>query len=176
MDRIAKFYKVSYSQFKKDFIDAFGIDDADADVYDESIRKTYDSIQLPERSTKNSAGYDFHSPFKFTLDEGESIKIPTGIRCEINENWVLMEFPRSGLGFKFGMSLANTVGIIDADYFNADNEGHIFIKLVNDSPFAKQIKFDVGDAFCQGIFVPYGVTIDDDVETERTGGLGSTGR
>ena len=176
--RVAKFHKVSYEQFKKDFLDIVGItDEADKEAYDEKIREMYDSIKLPKRATKHSAGYDFFMPLPtFHLRDGGSIKIPTGIRCEMNENWVLMEFPRSGIGFKFGAHLANTVGIIDSDYFHADNEGHIFVKMVNDSSIAKDILFESGNAFCQGIFVPYGVTIDDDVETERTGGLGSTGR
>lgn len=180
MNRIAKFSKVSYEQFKNDFFDSVGIkDEADRKVYEDEgkVREMYDAIKLPKRATKHSAGYDFYMPLHtFHLRADESIKIPTGIRCEMNENWVLMEFPRSGIGFKFGAHLANTVGIIDSDYFHADNEGHIFVKIVNDSSIAKDILFETGDAFCQGIFVPYGVTIDDDVETERTGGLGSTGR
>ena len=181
MNRIAKFSKVSYEQFKKDFMKLFDIDEKDGSVYDKEIKMSYDSIMLPKRATSGSAGYDFFSPFGFDLYPGESIVIPTGIRCEMNSNWVLMEFPRSGLGFKYGLSMANTIPVIDSDYFHSDNEGHILVKLVNDSCIAHDlghndgaVEFDVGKAFCQGIFLQYGVTIDDDVETVRNGGFGST--
>ena len=70
---------------------------------------------------------------------GESIKVPTGIRAEMEEGWVLKCYPRSGLGFKFRLQLNNTVGIIDSDYFYSDNEGHIFAKLTNDSKEGKTV-------------------------------------
>ena len=88
----------------------------------------YEGIKLPVRATSGSAGYDFFAPFDFILAPSQTIKIPTGIRCEIDEGWVLKIYPRSGLGFKFRLQLNNTVGIIDSDYFYSDNEGHIFIK------------------------------------------------
>lgn len=178
MERVAKFEKVSFEQFKKDWIDTFDAVEeiGTAEFIDEHIRMIYDGIELPTRSTSGSAGYDFKMPISFTLEAGESKKIPTGIRCQMREGWVLMEFPRSGLGFKFGLSVANTVGIIDEDYYYSDNEGHIFVKLVNQSVLAQDIRFDAGNAFCQGIFVPFGVTNDDDVTTVRNGGMGSTGR
>ena len=77
----------------------------------------YESIQLPRRATRGSAGYDFFSPVEFSLKPGETIKIPTGIRVEMEEDWVLQCYPRSGLGFKYRLQLNNTVGIIDSDYF-----------------------------------------------------------
>lgn len=90
------------------------------------------NLKLPTRATKASAGYDFFAPFGFTIKCGESIVIPTGVRCKFeNENFALKIFPKSGLGFKYGVGLANTVGIVDADYYNSDNEGHIMIKLTN---------------------------------------------
>ena len=85
-----------------------------------------------------------------------------------------MGFPRSGLGFKYGLSMANTVSIIDGDYFDSDNEGNIFVKLTNNSCLAKEIRINKGDAFCQGIFLPFGITIDDNTTAVRNGGLGST--
>lgn len=178
MNRIAKFEKVSYEQFKKDWVDAFPIKygDWEDDMIDNMIHNIYNSIQLPKRSTKGSAGYDFHSPDSFVIPSHGTIKIPTGIRCKIDNGWVLQCYPRSSYGFKYGVHLANTVGIIDEDYYNANNEGHIFIKLVNDSTLAKPIEIRANDSFCQGIFVPYGVTEDDDVTDIRTGGIGSTGR
>ena len=111
-------------------------------------------------------------PFTFTAAPGETVKIPTGVRVKIDEGWVLGIYPRSSLGFKYRLTLNNTVGIIDSDYYGAENEGHIFIKMTNcgDIP----LKVEAGGAFAQGIFTPYGITYDDDAATLRTGGLGST--
>ena len=89
---------------------------------------------------------------------------------------MLQIFPRSGLGFKFRLQLDNTVGIIDSDYYGSDNEGHIFIKITNDSRNDKTVVLKEGDAFAQGIFVPYGVTFDDETTAIRNGGMGSTSR
>ena len=176
MYRIAKFEKVSYEQFKKDWLDTFGFKYSDDDDYADSvIRKIYDSIKLPRRATSGSAGYDFFSPANIVVADGVAVKIPTGIRCHMENGWVLQAYPRSGHGFKTGVHLANTVGIIDEDYFGSSNEGHIFIKLVNDGFASKHMMIDAGDAFCQGIFVPYGITVDDDVSEIRDGGFGSTG-
>ena len=88
--------------------------------------------------------------------------------------WVLKCYPRSGLGFKFRLQLNNTVGIIDSDYYDSDNEGHIFAKLTNDSNEGKTVEVRTGDGFMQGIFVEYGITLDDDVTDVRNGGFGST--
>ena len=162
MKAIAKFEKVSREQFNKDFLKNVTYK-CDYDVYE--------NVKLPVRSSTGSAGYDFVSPIGFSLGHGESIIIPTGIRCKINEGWVLNIYPRSGLGFKTHVRLANTVGIIDSDYYNADNQGHIMVKLVAEKP----VHLDIGDRFCQGVFTPYGITEDDECETERTGGFGSTG-
>lgn len=118
MQRIAKFHKVSFEQFSKDWIDTFGDSD--------NIKEIYDNIKLPKRATTGSAGYDFFAPIKIELAPNQTVKIPTGIRVEIDENWVLKCYPRSGLGFKFRLQLNNTVGIIDSDYFHSSNEGHIF--------------------------------------------------
>ncbi len=150
-NRIAKFYKVSKEQFNRD---------------------CYDNITIPQRATKGSAGYDFYAPYDFILEPNEEIIIDTGIRAKIDENWVLIILPRSGSGFKFGVRLANTAGVIDSDYFNADNEGHIKIKLVGGT---KTFSVKAGDAFAQGIFLPYGITEDDECDAERHGGFGSTG-
>lgn len=130
---------------------------------------------MPERATVGSAGYDFYSPLDFVLEPGQTIKIPTGIRAKIEDGWVLMIFPRSGLGFKFRIQLNNTVGIIDSDYYGSDNEGHIFIKITNDSNEGKTLSLKKGDGFAQGVFLPYGVTSDDEAAALRNGGFGSTG-
>ena len=167
MDRIAKFEKVSKKQFVTDWLDTFG-------GAEETAEQKYDLIKLPKRATKGSAGYDFCSPSGFTLKPGESIKIPTGIRASMREDYVLAVFPRSGLGFKFRLQLNNTVGIIDSDYYHSDNEGHIFIKLTNDSKEGRVLELEAGDGFAQGIFFPFGITEDDDVTQVRNGGFGST--
>ena len=133
MYKIAKFEKVSFEQFKKDYIDCFNEED------EVKIKEIYDLIKLPKRATKGSAGYDFYSPITFTLKPCEIIKIPTGIRVKIEDGWFLANFPRSSLGFKYRLQLNNTVGIIDADYYNALNEGHIMSKLTNDSKENKSI-------------------------------------
>lgn len=179
MHRIAKFEKVSYDQFKKDWLDTFdryAYENLSEEETDSAIRNIYDAIKLPKRATAKSAGYDFFSPINFILEVNETIKIPTGIRCWIDDGWYLKGHPRSGYGFKYGVKLANTTGIIDGDYYDAKNEGHIFFKLVNDSVLAKRIELNTGDAFCQGIFSEYGVTLDDDVTEVRVGGFGSTNK
>lgn len=164
MKRIAKFEKVSEKQFSEGFFDSFN----------KTFSTEYEEIKLPIRATKGSAGYDFFSPVDFTLAPGETIKIPTGIRVRIDEGWVLKIYPRSGLGFKYRLQLNNTVGIIDSDYYNSDNEGHIFIKITNDSKDGKTVTVKKGEGFAQGIFLEYGITEDDDVSEIRNGGFGST--
>jgi len=168
MRRIAKFHKVSFEQFAEGWIDTFG------ETSQEKLKTIYDSVQLPKRATSGSAGYDFYSPVDFMIAPGETVKIPTGIRVEMEEDWVLKLYPRSGLGFKFRLQLNNTVGIIDSDYFYSDNEGHIFAKVTNDSNENKTLELGAGKGFMQGIFVEYGITVDDDVQTIRNGGFGST--
>ena len=163
----AKFSKVSYQQFEEAMLDDF-------DFSKEEIKAIYEDLKLPKRATKGSAGYDFYTPIHILLKPGETLKVPTGIRCEMNSRWVLMIYPRSGLGFKFRLQLNNTVGVIDSDYFYSDNEGHIFIKITNDSNEDKTIDVAPGQGFSQGIFMQYGLVEDDDVTEERNGGFGST--
>ena len=143
-------------------------------IIEEEIVKIYDNIKLPKRATIGSAGYDFYAPLTFTLKPNETILIPTGIKVEITPGWFLGLFPRSGLGFKYRLQLNNTVGIIDSDYYFAENEGHIMIKLTNDSNENKTLGIIVGQGFAQGIFIPYGIVVDDDTNTIRVGGMGST--
>lgn len=160
MNKIAKFEFVSQEEFNKEVQDY----------------KIYEGLKLPARATVGSAGYDFFAPFDIFLEPGQTIKIPTGIRCKMAKNYVLMIFPRSSLGFKYRMQLNNTVGIIDSDYFDSDNEGHIFIKITNDTNENKSIEIKKGMGFAQGIFLPFGVTIDDDTTKQRNGGFGSTNK
>ena len=168
MKKIAKFEKVSLKQFKKDFLDSF------SSYSENEVEKIYEDLLIPKGATKGSAGYDFYSPIDFSLAPGETIKIPTGIRVRINDGWVLALYPRSGLGFKFRLQLNNTVGIIDSDYYNSDNEGHMFVKLTNDSNENKIVELKAGQGMVQGIFFEFGITEDDDANEERNGGFGST--
>ena len=170
MKRIAKFHKVSEARFLEDWKENF------PEASDEEIREIYREIALPKRATAGSAGYDFYSPVDFSIAPGESIKIPTGIRVEMDQEWVLKCYPRSGLGFKYRLQLNNTVGIIDSDYFYSDNEGHMFAKLTNDGREGKTVELAKGTGFMQGIFIEYGITVDDDVTEKRNGGFGSTTR
>ena len=141
---------------------------------EEQIKEMYEALKLPKRATKGSAGYDFYAPFSFSLPPAATIKIPTGIRAKMDEGWVLKVYPRSGLGFKYRLQMNNTVGIIDSDYYYSDNEGHIFIKMTNDSNEGKTVEVSQGSGFAQGIFLEYGITVDDDTEGIRNGGFGST--
>ena len=163
MKRIAKFEKVSLTQFK-------------AGCTREDAEKVYEGIKLPKRATAGSAGYDFYAPFDIELKPGETANIPTGIRVLIEDGWVLKIYPRSGLGFKYRLQLNNTVGIIDSDYYGSDNEGHIQVKLTNDSREGKTVEVESGTGFSQGIFVEYGITVDDEADEVRNGGFGSTTR
>ena len=137
-------------------------------------QEIYDGLMLPRRATAGSAGYDFFAPAPFTLGPGESIKIPTGIRVRMEQGWVLSCYPRSGLGFRYRLQLNNTVGIIDSDYYDSDNEGHIFCKLTNDTREGKTLRLAAGEGYMQGIFLPFGITQDDEATQKRNGGFGST--
>ena len=130
----------------------------------------------PRRGTKHSAGYDFISPVEIAIPAHKMAKIPTGVKAAMNEDEILSIYPRSSIGFKTGIRLANTVGIVDSDYYNnSDNEGHIFIKFYN--PTDEDYLIHIGDKIAQGIFTKY-LIVDDEEEilTERVGGLGSTGK
>lgn len=185
MTQVATFEKVSKEQFYCDVIEEFG-----SQFSKEEINQIYDDIKLPKRSTSKSAGYDFYSPFDFTLSPTEVIKIPSGIRVKIDSGWFLCCVPRSGLGFKYFETLANTMGVIDGDFYDSDNEGHIMIKLVNRFPTERTefyplspevlkkrtMEIKRGKAIVQGIFIPFGITYNDVADGVRNGGLGSTDR
>lgn len=176
MQKIARFEKVSFEEYSKAMTDYLINEEGFVSqrLIAELVNETYEQIQLPKRATTGSAGYDFRLPLSITLGKNATQTIPTGIRCKMEDGWVLQLYPRSGHGFKYGIQLANTVGIIDSDYYNSDNEGHIFVKLVNDSVLARNVTIKAGEAFCQGVFVPFGITYDDDVNAQRNGGMGST--
>lgn len=153
------FEKISFEQFKKDVKN-------DIKLYEEYI--------LPKRATKCSAGYDFYALFDFEIKPNEILKIPTGIKVNMNYNEVLFVLVRSSQGFKYNVRLVNQVGVIDKDYYNNEtNEGHIWIKLHNQGSIDYSVK--KGEAICQGIFTNFlTVNNESEINEERTGGFGST--
>jgi len=157
---LIQFYKVDYDKYCE----------AATDLLCPAM--VYNDIKLPQRATLASAGYDFYAPSSFDLEPGESIVVKTGVGILLDDDKYLMIAPRSGLGFKYFVYLANTIGIIDADYAGALNGGHIMIKLFNCGK--ERVHINKGDAFAQGIINQYFRTDDDVTTATRTGGFGST--
>ena len=155
-----KFEKISFEQFKKDVKDD---------------KELYESYSLPKRSTKNSAGYDFEALYDYTLKPGEIMKIPTGFRVIMESDDVLFLIDRSSMGFKYNVRMCTQVGVIDADYYHSDNEGHMWIRIQNEGD--KDYIVKKGDSMIQGIFMKY-LKTDDDIESEETrnGAFGSTNK
>lgn len=171
---VARFEKVSFEEFKTACINNARL------LYggDKYLRLVYDNIKLPKRSTKRSSGYDFFYPgtVPLNISKGKSITIPTGIRCVfLEDGYDLSIYPRSGMGFKYRVHLDNTVGIIDNDYFEADNEGHIMVKLSCDPRNSEGVTIKPGDKFVQGIIREFFLAEEDEVTEDRKGGMGSTG-
>lgn len=155
MDRY--FEKISYEQFAKDI---------------SSDRELYDSYKLPSRATNKSCGYDFYAINDVTIKPGQIVKIPTGYKAKFLSDEMLFLIIRSSIGFKYNVRMCNQVGVIDADYYNnEDNEGHMFVSLQNEGD--KDFCIEKGQAYCQGIFVKY-LTCGDKVSKVRTSGIGST--
>ena len=159
-----RFEKISFMQFVCDMKQTTCKLDELNDLYENAV--------MPRRATKKSAGYDIFAIADIHLEPGETIKAPTGMRVILDEDKFLMMVPRSGLGFKFKLQFDNTVGIIDADYSDSDNEGHFWVKMTNEG--TKPIDIARGQAMAQGIIVQYFKTEDDDAEGIRNGGFGST--
>lgn len=146
-----------------------------SEVSEEQLKSWYDNIILPKQGSKYSAGMDFFAPYSMKIPAETAIIVPTGIRWVTDvhsKDKVLMLAPRSGLGFKYGVRLSNTLGIIDADYCDAENTGHIMIKLYN--PSSETISIMRGKAFAQGIITQYFICQDAECDDDRTGGFGST--
>lgn len=163
-----KFEKVTFTQFAKDLREV-------GDYSGEEVCSIYDSVKLPKRSTSGSAGYDFSTPIDFSIPAGGSVKIPSCIRSVgMPENVVLKIYVRSSVGIKRKVVISNGTGIIDSDYSDAKNEGHIWLAFTNNSD--KEQKFEKGDCVAQGIFINYLTTEDDDSNGKRVGGIGSTGK
>ena len=155
------FEKINFERFKKDIVD---------DI------KLYDEYPLPKRSTKASAGYDFCALANFTINPGETKKIPTGVKANMESDEVLFLIIRSSMGFKYNIRLCNHVGVIDKDYYNnPDNEGHMWLCLKNEGEKPYEIK--KFDKICQGIFIKYQVVDDEEeIKNIRCGGIGSTSK
>ena len=166
IEEVARFEKVSFEQYCSDSY----LTGAKYKIFESK----YNNIRLPIRATKGSAGYDFFLVDDLHLQAGETIKICTGIRCEMKKGWMLFLCPKGGLGFKFRLQLDNTVGIVDQDYYHSDNEGHIMIKITNDGRKGQVLKLSAGSPIVQGIFIPFGVVYGDNVQLKRNGGFGST--
>jgi dUTP pyrophosphatase len=156
-----KFEKISYEEFKK----SLGDDKA-----------LYDSITLPKRSSKFSAGYDVKSIEHGIIKSGKSMAFKTGLKVAMNEDEVMYIYSRSSFGYKYDVCLTNCVGVIDSDYYNnPDNEGHFQVKLTNHGD--KDFEINIGDRIGQCVFMKYLVVDDEEEITEkRKGGLGSTGK
>lgn len=134
------------------------------------FRRFYQCVEteLPRRATKHSAGYDFCAAMPVEIKPGEKRVIPTNTAVEMDEDDVLLLFPRSSYGIKFGLEFANSVGVIDADY---RDEILVCYRNTGDEPFF----IKRGDRIAQGVFVKFFKTDDDSASGERHGGVGSTG-
>ena len=155
-----KFEKISFNQFKKDICDD---------------KELYESYLLPVRGTKKSAGYDIRSLSEGVIHPGESFVCKTGLKVSMNEDEVFYLYTRSSMGYKYNVTLANSVGVIDADFYNEDNEGHFSVKLINHGD--KDFEVKIGDRIAQGVFMKYLVVDDEEeIKSVRKGGLGSTNK
>ena len=135
----------------------------------------YEYVNLPQRKTKQSAGYDIESAVNVVINPGETKLIPTGIKVYMDENEWLGIYIRSSLAIKYGLILENSVAVIDSDYYNnPDNEGHIMLPIRNVSGMPYTVK--KGDRIAQGIFHRYYKVDNDSADGDRTGGIGSTGK
>lgn len=170
-----RFEKVSLEQFMDDYLKCMKNSYDDYELSESEcnhIINMWENIKLPERATVDSAGYDFFIPYTQYFQQGKDVLLPTGIRWITDDNSnVLLCVPRSGLGFKYGLRLKNSIGVIDSAYWKSDNEGHIMAKIQVDDSFI----LEKGKAFMQGIILKYLTVSDDDAKGVRNGGFGSTG-
>ncbi len=132
-------------------------------------------IKIPKRATEGSAGYDLASIIDVTIKPQEIKLIPTGLKARMPKNEALFVFPRSSLAIKKGLMMSNSVGVIDADYYNnPDNEGHIMVPIINIRN--EDVTILKGERIAQGIFLTYQKTTEDETDQiVRLGGFGSSG-
>jgi len=161
LNKIRGFEKISFEQWDKDNV-----------VVPES-KECWGEIKLPKRATENAAGYDIFTPIDFVLKPNWEIKIPLGIKIYMQANEFFMIAPRSGSGFKYYARLANTLGVIDSDFYNNEKtEGHCWAKIRNEGNSEMIVK--AGDGILQGIFLPALLADGDSLGNgnKRKGGLG----
>lgn len=133
------------------------------------------NINLPKRKTEGSAGYDIESAVDIDIPPKRMKAVATGLKVKLNSNEFLAIFIRSSMAIKHGIILVNGTGIIDADYYNnEENEGHFLCVLYNMGDKVFHIK--KGDRIAQGIFMSYRQVRNDKTNDKRTGGIGSTGK
>lgn len=144
-------------------------------ISDEFRKHPNIEIKLPKRGSSKSAGYDICTPVDIIIPpNGISDAIQTDIKAYMLDDEYLEIVPRSSIGFKKGLMLINTCGIIDSDYYNnPDNDGNIGFKFKNLTDETVEIK--AGERILQGIFKKYLIIDNDDCDVIRTGGTGSTG-
>lgn len=147
------FEKISFDQFKKDVAEDINL---------------YNAYELPQRDSNSTAGYDIYLLQDLIIEPNEIKKIPTGIKSFFEKDEVLFIIVRSSTGFKYNIRLCNQVGVIDADYYNnQNNEGHIWLKIQNEGK--EKVIIPQGEAIVQGIFLKYLTTQSDkDKNIERT--------
>lgn len=167
------FEKVNYKAFEHDMMQYKPM------VFlDGTAREAYDKIELPERKTKYSCGYDVRTPVTIRIAPGCSVVVPTGIKVVMSEDemetWCLKLYARSGIGIKDKVVITNSVGLIDGDFQFSDNDGDMLIALTNMSGETK--RYDAGTRICQAVFEIYGKTSNDKASGKRSGGVGSTGQ
>ncbi len=136
-------------------------------------------INLPVRKTKFSAGYDVEAAEDTIIPSfkrgNKPTLIKTGIKAYMADDEVLILANRSSNPGKKGLILANSIGVIDKDYYgNPDNDGHIMFAFYNIKD--EDIEIKKGDCIGQAIFQKYLIADNDSAEGERTGGFGSTNK
>ena len=144
------FEKISFEQFKKDVTEDINL---------------YNEYELPQRDSDSTAGYDIYLLQDLIIEPNEIKKIPTGIKSFFEKDEVLFLIVRSSTGFKYNIRLCNQVGVIDADYYNnQNNEGHIWLKIQNEGK--EKVIIPQGEAIVQGIFLKY-LTTQSDKDKDR---------
>ena len=144
----------------------------------EKVKRMEEDIKLPERSTLNSAGYDFFAIEDIIFNPKTITRVFTGVKCELMPNQVLILANRSSNQNKKGLVLLNGIGVIDADYYgNLDNDGEIAFEFYNMLDEVVEIK--KGEKLGQGLILKFDKVEDDyisDPYKTRSGGFGSTGK
>lgn len=141
----------------------------------ELISTEHDDSLIPQRATAHAAGYDFKALQDVHISPGNIALVPTGVKAYMQDGEVLNLYDRSSNPRKLGVVLINSVGVIDGDYYNNEsNEGHIFVQFKNITD--KVVSIKRGDRIAQGVFTPFLKVDNDNTDTVRTGGFGSTGK